>query len=94
MVTAIVLIKARRDMVSETAEQLTQLPCVSEVYSVAGRYDLVTVIRAKTNEEMAEVVTHSMLRMTGIESTETLVAFRAYSRHDLERMFGVGMQGG
>jgi DNA-binding Lrp family transcriptional regulator len=78
-------------MVEETAQALTRLDGVSEVYSVAGRYDLVAVLRTGTNEDMANLVTGSMLRMVGIEHTETLVAFRAYSRFDLERMFGVGM---
>lgn len=92
MVTAIVLINARRDMVNETAQELTKLTGISEVYSVAGPYDLVAVIRARNNEEMADIVTGSMLRMVGIEKTTTLVAFRTYSRHDLERMFSIGME--
>ncbi|MFO7956880.1 MAG: Lrp/AsnC ligand binding domain-containing protein [Candidatus Brocadiia bacterium] len=92
MVTAIVLINARRDMISETAQALTELEAVSEVYSVAGPYDLVAIIRARDNEQMAEIITGNMLRMVGIEQTMTLVAFRAYSRHDLERMFAIGME--
>ncbi len=92
MVTAVVLINARRDMISETAQELVKLSGVSEVYSVAGPYDLVAIIRARDNEEMAHIVTGSMLRMVGIEKTTTLVAFRAYSRHDLERMFALGME--
>ncbi len=92
MVTAVVLINARRDMISETAQELIKLSGVSEVYSVAGPYDLVAIIRARDNEEMAQIVTGSMLRMVGIENTTTLVAFRAYSRHDLDRMFAVGME--
>ncbi len=92
MVTAIVLINARRDMIGETAQELTELDGISEVYSVAGLYDLVAIIRARDNEQMAEIVTGNMLRMVGIEKTTTLVAFRAYSRHDLERMFAIGME--
>ncbi len=92
MVTAIVLINARRDMISETAQELTKLGGVSEVYSVAGPYDLIAIIRAQDNEEMADIITGSMLRMVGIENTTTLVAFRTYSRHDLEHMFGLGME--
>ncbi|NIO12629.1 MAG: Lrp/AsnC family transcriptional regulator [Xanthomonadales bacterium] len=94
MVTAIVLVNARRDMVNETAQDLTELQGVSEVYSVAGPYDLVAIIRARDNEEMADLVTGSMLRMVGIEKTTTLVAFRAYSRYDLERMFAIGLEEG
>lgn len=92
MVTAIVLINARRDMVNETAEALTRLDGVAEVYSVAGPYDLVAIIRARDNEEMADLVTGHMLRLEGIEKTTTLVAFRAYSRYDLERMFSIGLE--
>jgi DNA-binding Lrp family transcriptional regulator len=92
MVTAFVLINARRDMVPETAEQLTGIEGVAEVYSVAGEWDLIAVIRAHTNEELAEIVTEHMLRMQGIKNTETLIAFRAYSTYDLERMFAIGME--
>ena len=92
MVTAIVLICARRDRIEETAQRLMELDGVAEVYSVAGEYDLVAIIRAPNNEAMAEVVTGHMLRMEGIERTRTLVAFRAYSEHDLERMFGIGLE--
>jgi DNA-binding Lrp family transcriptional regulator len=92
MVTAIVLINAQREMINETAQELVALPGVAEVYSVAGPYDLVAVIRATDNEQMAEVVTGYMLRMPGIEKTTTLVAFKAYSRYDLEHMFSIGME--
>lgn len=92
MVTAFVLINARRDMVPETAEALNDVEGVAEVYSVAGEWDLIAVIRVHTNEELAEVVTEHMLRLTGIEKTETLIAFRAYSSYDLERMFSIGLE--
>ena len=92
MVTAFVLINARREMVPETAETLTNMEGVSEVYSVAGEYDLVAVIRVKTNEELAELVTERMLKLEGIARTETLIAFRAYSTYDLEHMFSIGLE--
>jgi DNA-binding Lrp family transcriptional regulator len=92
MVTAFVLINARRDMVPETADALTALDGVAEVYSVAGRYDLVAVIRVPSNQELADLVTGHMLKLEGIERTETLIAFRAYSRYDLERMFSIGLE--
>jgi len=92
MVTAFVLIEAQRDMIQETAQKLTKLDGVAEVYSVAGRHDLVAVIRVKTNEQLAEVVTGHMLRLEGIERTESLIAFQTYSKFDLERMFGIGME--
>lgn len=92
MVTAFVMIQTRRDAINETAEALTKLDGVAEVYSVAGEWDLVAVIRVATNDEMAEVVTSQMLKMDGITRTSTAIAFRAYSRFDLDRMFSIGFE--
>jgi len=92
MVTAFVLVNARRDRIPETAEALNNLDGIAEVYSVAGEYDLVAVIRVKTNEQLADLVTDHMLKLESIERTQTLIAFRAYSRYDLERMFSIGME--
>lgn len=89
MVTALVLLNVERAQIHQVAEQLADLPGISEVYSVAGRYDLVAVIRVKTNEALADLVTEKIRQVGGIEATETLIAFRAYSRHDLEAMFSV-----
>ncbi len=91
MITAIVLINAARDRVNETAGQLADLPAVSEVYSVSGEYDLVALIRVADADSMADVVTNQMLKLAGITKTHTLVAFRTYSRHDLERLFSIGL---
>ncbi len=90
MVTAIVLINTTHGHINEVAEKLVEMDGVSEVYSVGGRYDLVVLIRVSTNEEMAELVTGNMLKLANIERTETLIAFKAYSRHDLEAMFALG----
>jgi DNA-binding Lrp family transcriptional regulator len=65
---------------------------VSEVYSVGGRFDLVAIIRVQTNEEMAEIVTEQMLHIDGITDSETLIAFRMFSKHDLEAMFSIGIE--
>ena len=92
MVTAIVLINVNHGHINDVAENLLAIQGVSEVYSVGGRYDLVAVIRVKTNEEMAGVVTSRMLKIQYIEKTETLLAFRTYSMHDLERMFAIGSE--
>jgi DNA-binding Lrp family transcriptional regulator len=91
MVTAIVLLKVAHGQINEVAERLAEMSGVSEVYSVGGRYDLVVMIRVRTNDELADLVTRQMLKLTSIVSTETLIAFRAYSRHDLEAMFSVGL---
>jgi DNA-binding Lrp family transcriptional regulator len=87
MVTAFVLMNVERAQINQVAEQLADLPGISEVYSVAGRHDLVVVIRVKTNEALADLVTGQIRKVGGIQATETLIAFRTYSRHDLERMF-------
>ncbi|MFO8055806.1 MAG: Lrp/AsnC ligand binding domain-containing protein [bacterium] len=92
MVTAIVLIEAKRDKIPETVESLVDMNGVTEVYSVAGQYDIVAIIRVKENEQLADLVTRQMLKLDGIEHTNTLVAFEAFSKHDLERMFSIGME--
>ena len=92
MVTAMVLINTDRYKVNYVAEKLTAVKGISEVYSVAGAYDLVAVIRVATNEELADVVTAQIIKIDGIVRTETLIAFRAFSRHDLESMFSVGFE--
>ena len=91
MVTALVLLTVSRDRVTEVAEELAGMKGISEVYSVAGRYDLSVIIRAKDNDQLAELVTHHMLKVKGILTSETLIAFRVHSRHDLESMFSIGM---
>jgi DNA-binding Lrp family transcriptional regulator len=92
LITAIVLINVVRDQINEAAQHLAALPGVSEVYSVSGDYDLVAMVRVAEAEAMADVVTNRMLKVGGIEHTHTMVAFRAYSRHDLERLFSIGAE--
>lgn len=92
MVNAIVLLNVERDKVNDVAEKLAEMQGVSEVYSVAGRYDLVAIIRVRSNEDLADTVTNHMRNLKGILKTETMLAFRAYSRHDLERVFSIGAQ--
>jgi DNA-binding Lrp family transcriptional regulator len=91
MVTALVLLTVARDKVNSVAEALAELEGITEVYSLAGRYDLAVVIRVKDNDLLAEVVTNHMLKVEGILTSETLVAFRVHSRHDLESMFSIGL---
>ena len=91
MVNAVVLLKVRNDRINEVAEGLVELDGVSEVYSVAGQYDLVAILRAAGDDRIAALVTEQMLKIEGVTSSETLIAFRAYSKHDLERMFSIGM---
>lgn len=91
MVTAIVLMHVEGKRVNEIAEYLPTIDGISECYSVGGTYDLVTLIRVPTNEELAALVTEHITPLEGIQKTETLVAFKTHSRHDLEHMFSIGM---
>ena len=92
MVSAIVLLNVERDKVNTVAEKLADMTGISEVYSVAGRYDLVAIIRVKENEQLADIITNRMLKIEGIIKSETLIAFRVFSRHDLESLFSIGME--
>lgn len=91
MVNAIVLLNVEREKVNDVAEALVDLKGVSEVYSVSGQYDLVAIIRVKDNDELADTVTNHMRKLNRILSTETMLAFQAYSRHGLEGMFSIGL---
>ena len=91
MTNAIVLLKVSKDRINEVAETIVDLDGVSEVYSVAGQYDLAVVIRARGDSQVASLVTEQILKSEGIHSSETLIAFRTFSKYDLEHMFSVGM---
>jgi DNA-binding Lrp family transcriptional regulator len=91
MVTSIILMKVERMKINEVAEELKTLSGISEVYSVSGNYDLVAIVRVADNEALADLVTRKMRSLSAIIKTETMLAFKTYSRHDLESMFAVGM---
>ena len=91
MVSAVVLLTVGRGKINEVAEKLAEMAGVSEVYSVGGRFDLVAIIRVPDNDALAELVTNHMLLVEGITDSETLIAFRVFSRHDLESMFSIGL---
>ncbi len=93
MVTAVVLLEVEKDKVNEIAEGLSNLEGVREVYSVAGRYDLVATIWVKDHDAVAHVVTDQMLKVDGITKSETLISFRVYSKEDRENIFSIGMDG-
>ena len=90
MVSAVVLLVTERDRINDVAEALTDIKGISEVFSVAGQYDLVAILRVPDNEALADLVTDKMLKVEGIVDSETLISFKAYSKHDLESMFEVG----
>jgi len=92
MVTAFVLINAQPGRVPEVAQALSEIAEVPEVYSVAGAYDVVAVLRVREFERLSEVVTEKLAAVAGITHTQTLVAFRCYPESLMERVFGLGLE--
>ncbi|RBY82579.1 Lrp/AsnC family transcriptional regulator [Geodermatophilus sp. TF02-6] len=90
MITAIVMIDAATDAIPEVAEAVADLDGVSEVYSVAGDADLIAVVRVREFEQIAAVIAGGIDKVPGVLETATHIAFRAYSRHDLEAAFSIG----
>ena len=92
MVTALVLLNVERKQVNKIANDISEIKGVSEVYSVSGTYDLACIIRTISNEDLAEIVTNKMLQIEGILKSETMLAFKCFSPHDLESMFSIGLK--
>ena len=90
MVTAFVLINTAQGRTPDIAQALIDLPGITEAYSVAGPYDLVAVARVRHHEELANLVAGRVQKIPGIETTNTLIAFQAYSQRDLEAMWDIG----
>ena len=92
MITAIVMVSVETDKIPEVAETLADLDGVSEVYSVAGDVDLVAIVRVREFDQIAEVIAGRLSKVPGVVHTDTHVAFRAYSRHDLDATFALGLE--
>lgn len=92
MVNAFVLLRVEPARIAALASELTEIDGVAEVYSVAGDVDLVCIIRVRHHEALAEVVTEHMARLDGIRETRTMIAYKAYSQHDLDAMFSIGTE--
>ena len=90
MVTALVMLNVERKYIQNVSQSLVDMKQVTEVYSVAGRYDLVAIVRVNNNAEIADTITGKFSKLEGITATETLIAFNTFSRHDLEHMFSIG----
>ena len=90
MITAIVMVTAATDSIPEVAEAIADLDGVSEVYSVAGDVDLVAIVRVREFDQVADVIAGRLDKVPGVLDTQTHIAFRAYSRHDLEAAFAIG----
>ncbi|BFV59731.1 DNA-binding Lrp family transcriptional regulator [Kitasatospora gansuensis] len=91
MITAIVLIRTSVDRIPEIAEAIASIEGVSEVYSVTGGYDLVAMVRVRHHDDLATVIPGRLNKIPGVEHTETQIAFRTYSKHDLEAAFALGL---
>lgn len=89
MITAIVLLNVERKSINRIAELLAGMENISEVYSVTGNYDLVAIVRVRDSDDLATLMTEQLAEVEGIEKSDTMLAFKAYSRHDLESMFAL-----
>jgi DNA-binding Lrp family transcriptional regulator len=92
MLTAVILIKASRDGLRTLGPQLADVEGVAEVYTVTGDWDFVAIVRVREHDELAGVVTGKLTALDGIANTNTMVAFQQFSAHDLESMFGLGLE--
>ena len=92
VITAIVMINASVEQIPEVAQRIADLEGVSEVYSVAGEVDLVAMVRVREHEHLHDVIAGRLNKVDGVLATETLIAFQAYSKHDLEATFSLGME--
>ena len=94
MITAIVLVNVRVDRIPEVAQAIAEIPGVSEVYSVTGDADLIAMVRVRMHDELAEVIAGTLNKVPGVLATQTHIAFQAFSRHDLEAAFSLGLEDG
>jgi DNA-binding Lrp family transcriptional regulator len=92
VITAIVLIKAEVDRIPEVADAIAGLEGVSEVYSVTGGVDLIAMVRVRSHDALADVIADRLNKVDGVTGTETHIAFRTYSQHDLEAAFSLGVE--
>jgi DNA-binding Lrp family transcriptional regulator len=92
VITAIVLVDTSVDSIPEAAQRIADLPDVSEVYSVAGDADLVVMVRVREHEQLADAIADHISKVPGVTNTRTFIAFRTYSRHDLEAAFAIGFE--
>ena len=92
MITTVVLATCDIHRIPETAQAIADIDEVSEVYSVAGDFDLVIMVRVRQHDDLARVVSEQIARIDGVERTQTLVAFKVFSRHDVESMFSLGFE--
>jgi DNA-binding Lrp family transcriptional regulator len=91
VISAIVLISAEVDRIPEVAAAIADLKGVSEVYSVTGDVDLIALVRVRHHDDLADVIADRLNKVSGVLGTQTHIAFRTYSKHDLEAAFSLGL---
>ena len=92
MITAIVLVDAEASRIPEVAQKISDVPAVSEVFSVTGDVDLIALVRVRAHEELADVIADHLSKVEGVLRTQTYLAFKTYSKHDLEAAFSIGLE--
>jgi DNA-binding Lrp family transcriptional regulator len=92
MLTAVVLVRSTREGLNTLGPKLADIEGIAEVYTVTGDWDFVAIARVREHDDLAKVVTQHLARLEGIERTQTMVAFQQFSAHDLEAMFGLGLE--
>ena len=92
MLTAFILVESTREGLTHLGSELASVEGVAEVYTVTGDWDFVAIVRVREHDDLAKVVTQHLTRLDGIERTQTMVAFQQFSAHDLEAMFGLGLE--
>lgn len=92
MLTAFILVKSNRHGLTHLGSELADVDGIAEVYTVTGEWDFVAIARVREHDDLAKVVTQHLTKLTDIERTQTMVAFQQFSAHDLEAMFGLGLE--
>jgi DNA-binding Lrp family transcriptional regulator len=92
LITSFVMINAEREQIASIPDALLKISGVTEVYSVAGDFDLIAIVRVNAADDLARVVTEDFAKIHGISKTKTLIAFRCYTNYDLEHMFQIGFK--
>jgi DNA-binding Lrp family transcriptional regulator len=92
VLTAFILVKSTREGLSHLGAELADVEGIAEVYTVTGEWDFVAIARVREHDDLARVVTHELTKLNGVEKTQTMVAFQQFSAHDLEAMFGLGLE--
>jgi len=92
VLTAFILFKSSREGLTHLGAELADVDGVAEVYTVTGDWDFVAIVRVREHDDLAKVVTQHLTRLRDIERTQTMVAFQQFSAHDLEAMFGLGLE--